>query len=242
MKSFLILCGFILAIGLPQATIAQNYDNITSKKWFILDEDPIPDALVYHEYKPEIEPRFRAVEHKPLEPPATMRHKIERLVFGIYTDVPPEYDQYGYEIRRFMAHIGGVAVMGDEGNLEGQLKNIKSAKKILREWKNTLNRDIKAIENEIEEKGAPSTERSLLKYNSKTVYGFVVDMSNWLNANQAVHEYLIKIGPYQYSYQDPVFSFVERKHMNAFRDKYLHRAAMLDIMIEKYPPFRTMIY
>ncbi len=243
MRGVFILCLMVLGLfPVRDAFAVREKDKVQITKWFIVDQDPIPQAVIDHEFKPTIEPEFRPVKYLKLEPPATLRHKIERLVFGIYTDVPPEYDYYGHRIRMFMAHVGGDVVMATENNLEGQLQNIKTAKTILREWRNEINLDVKAIEEEIEKNGAPSTERSLLKYNTKIVYGFIVDMSNWIAANQAVLEYLISLGPSQYTYENPIFSFVERKDVNAFRDLYVHRAEMHKILIDKYPTFRMMVY
>ena len=70
------------------------------------------------------------------DPPeiTVLSEQFDSLLFGILTDLPPEYDLYGYEVRRYMSGIYSEAVFTDKIELKQQLYNIRRAKIVLSYW------------------------------------------------------------------------------------------------------------
>lgn len=192
-------------------------------------------------YKQPLEPVFDKVRFIKQEPPSTLRERIERLIHGIYVDIPPEYDLYGYEIRRYMAHIGGQAVLNSSQNIQGQLKNIKTAEIILRYWHKEIDKEASAIEAEIEETKASPSIRSSFKYHRGVAQAFFVEASSWLGNNRKLLEYLDGIGVDAYEFKDPDMTF---KNFMQLQQYAIHLKARNDALeqIQGYTPFLRMVY
>lgn len=63
---------------------------------------------------PPNEPNIIAIRFQQDKPPKGVVERIQRLTLGITTDMPPEYDVYGYEIRRYMAQVGNAKIYQDD--------------------------------------------------------------------------------------------------------------------------------
>ena len=102
-----ILAGLMLGAVSAQAQQimgiqAENAlkSEVEIEKFYEEDEDE-EEAVLFVD-----EPFFKEVTFLNLEHPRTFQGRIDRLLYGIYTDVAPEYDHFGYEIRRYMAGVG----------------------------------------------------------------------------------------------------------------------------------------
>jgi len=187
------------------------------------------------------EPVFPKVTYFQLEPPRDLADRIDRLVYGIKTDVPPEYDMYGYEIRRYMAVIGGPKVLVSPQNMKGQLRNIKSAQIVLKYWRDAIKKEVAAMTADIDKLGASSEERAKLRQNTSTEELFFNQAEVWLDKNRKLHEFLLKIGPERYSYEMGTIYFDEENDFKDYADLYVAREQML-MQIRGYTPFRDMVY
>ncbi len=192
-------------------------------------------------YSPPAEPVFDEVTFLKLDPPRSMNERIERLIHGIYVDIPPEYDHFGYEVRRYMTSVAGPEILGSPVNLKGQIKNIKSAEIILRYWRQAHQKEIANIEAEMEEKGASSSIRSSLKYNRGIAEAFFVEAQSWTHNNRALLELLLKTGPQGYKFKSHVFTFNDQRDLKKFARLYKARQDALK-EIHGYTPFRMMVY
>lgn len=210
-------------------------------KYLILEGQQLPPALQNNQALSFDDPEFEVVKYLKLDEPKTMRERIERLVHGIYVDLPPEYDHYGYELRRYMAHVGGPYVATSNTNIEGQLQNIKNAKIIAKHWQKTMFQEVKDIEAELETHESASSYRTLYKYNSGIARAFFTELSSWLDNNETLLEYLLTIDKNGYSYEAPVFRFADKEHLKQFARYYDAQIRSLE-QIRKYPPFRIMLY
>src|SRR4051812_43914435 len=95
----LFLSFFVLAFAFLLITPVEA-EQLT---FSIHPDDPYhgkPDPQTGLVYAPPIEPNFIPVKFLKTTPPKTLQERIDRLVEGIKIDTPPEYDYYGYEIRR----------------------------------------------------------------------------------------------------------------------------------------------
>ena len=72
---------------------------------------------------PPVEPNIEKVTFLKIDPPRSIKDRVNRLLHGLYTDIPPEFDHYGYEIRRYMAHIAGPNVLSNPERLQEVLRD-----------------------------------------------------------------------------------------------------------------------
>lgn len=192
-------------------------------------------------YVPPRDPVFDKVVYLKIEPPRNLDERIERLLYGIRTDIPPAYDHYGYEIRRYMAGIAGPKILGSPENIAAQISNIDNAKIVARYWRDALFSEIHEIEKQIDAEDASSATRSIFKFNRGVVQAFFAELESWLNNNRAALDVLLRIGPDRYAYVDPVLSFKYHEDLSYFSSLHKARESALK-QIRAYTPFRMMIY
>jgi hypothetical protein len=244
MNKYLVLLGALSIIATPiHAAYAQDL------KGFELEHSSHSVRDIPSLTKPgEVnlfteEPSFEKVTLLKIEPPMSLRERVDRLLYGIYTDIPPEYDHFGYEIRRYMAGIGNVQSLSDPAFIKKQLKNINTSKVILEYWGKELNKEINEIERIIEEKNDASSTRSTFKYNRGIVNAFLVESESWINNNKMALEYLEEIGPtaYKYNERKGTLIFKNKQHLKRFASIYKSKREALKEM-RGYLPYRMMIY
>lgn len=188
------------------------------------------------------EPFFKKVEFKTIEPAYGLQERVERILYGLYTDVPPEYDHYGYEIRRYMASIGNANSINNPNFIAAQLKNIKNASIILDYWQKSLKEEMDEIDQEITDSNNRTNIRTIFKYNRGVATAFFVEQQNWMNNNKMLLEYLQEIGPRAYKYhENGVLTFKNKEHLRRF--SAIYRSKLISLrQIREYLPFRMMIY
>lgn len=190
---------------------------------------------------PPVEPGIDKVTFLKIEPPRSLKDRVDRLLHGLYTDIPPEFDHYGYEIRRYMAHIAGPDVLGNPPRLQEEIGNIRKAKIILEYWRRELNREIDEIETAIAaDPNAPSSLLTTFKYNRGVVNAFLIECQSWIDNNEAVLQFLAD-NPESYAYKDPVFTFGEQEERLEFISLYKARLKAHKHITE-YAPFMVMVY
>ena len=192
-------------------------------------------------YKPPLEPEFKKVTYLELDPPRSLNERIERLIHAIYVDVPPEYDHYGHEIRRYMAKVAGPNVLNSKSNLQGQIQNIESAQTILKYWKAAHEKETADIEKIIEETDASSSTRQSFKYRRGVADAFFIEAGSWMNNNKRVLKYLHDLEPDSYEFKDPTFTFSGQRKLKRFLQLYDAQQRALK-EIQDYTPFRMMVY
>ncbi len=230
----LCVCAFGL-LSLSQNASAQTV------KYLMLEGQQLPPVLQNNQPLAFDDPEFEVVKYLKLKEPQSMRERIERLAHGIYVDLPPEYDHYGYEVRRYMAHVGGPLVPTSKTNVEGQLQNIKNAKIIAQHWQKTMFDEIKDIDEALKNSESESSYRALYKYNSGIVRAFFTELNSWLDNNETLLAYLMTVDDGGYTYEAPVFRFSDKKDLKQFARYYDAQIRALE-QIRKYPPFRIMLY
>jgi len=190
---------------------------------------------------PPIEPRIEAVTFLRADPPKTLKMRVEALVYGIGADLQPEYDHFGYEIRRYMAHIGGPDVYKDAIRLKEELANIKKAGIVLRYWRKALYKEIGEIEEAIETdiRAGPQV-KTMYKYNVSVAKAFLAETQNWIDNNRGLMEFVQENqGHYKYKY--PYITFYNAQDMRKFMPLLIAREKSR-MQMNTYLTFGMMIY
>lgn len=187
-----------------------------------------------------VEPQFKQVRFLQEDPPKTLSERIDRLIYGIKIDIPPEYDHYGYEIRRYMKGILNPNDLNDSLHIPEMLQNARTARIILEHWKKKLTDEAKIIQAELDKSSSNHGLITAYKYNQGVINSFIPVIYIWIDNNIEFLEYIQEIGgEYYVSYP-----FYEVPNPN-FRDKlktlYEKRENGLKEIIT-YSPFSMMIY
>jgi hypothetical protein len=191
-------------------------------------------------YQPPPEPEYPEIQYLKLEEPRTLKEKIEYMVNGITVDVPPEYDHYGYELRRYMARAGNPEIYASPARRAQELQNVKNAKIILSYWMNELAKQSGEIAETIEEENSSSDIRSSYKYNGGVVSAFNAEIQNWLNTHEELLTFLQQ-REQKYLFQDSYVRFLKYEDRDVFAKIFKARVAALD-EINDYSPFAGMVY
>lgn len=232
-----VLAVFLLAPSFcfaKREALYQVYDPIVmpelTRSGVVLDDDE----------EAPIEPNIIETKFLQAAPPRNILERIERLRQGIDVDIPPQYDVYGYEIRRYMAHIGNTRIYSDEAFLIEQMKNVKKAGVILEYWQKHLDDEIDAIELEIKETEPSSSAWTIFRENRKSVRAFIVDARSWVDSNERFLQNVYdNFGDLKLEYPDLHFSLKGARidFYNLLRVRQVNTRE-----IRKYQAFSMMVY
>lgn len=234
MKRFLPLV-FLVFLTVQPVMAAQKTGG--AQAGMLLHDMGNPDILGY---TPPVEPHLPPVKFLKQDQPVNMRERVDRLLHGIKVDISPEYDHYGYELRRYMAHVSNPQVFNNPEKIKDELSNIKKAEIILQYWREDLMRESGEIARLIEEKDAPTNIRTTYKYNSGTVLAFMAECHTWIQKNKELLEFLIeKQGLYDFDGEKLIFK--NNKNRDEFASVFT-AAAQARAYINEYVPFAGMVY
>lgn len=187
-----------------------------------------------------VEPHFKQVKFLKQPSPKTLSERVDRLIHGLYIDIPPEFDHFGYEIRRHMKSILTPHDLHNTLVLPEKIRNAKTARVILNYWKKQLNTEIKEIEEEIENSNTTVGLRTTFRYNKRIVTSFIPEAYKWIDSNIEFLEYMRAIsGEFYVNY--PFYQIPNTKHRIAVEELYNKREEALQQIIA-YSPFRAMVY
>lgn len=189
---------------------------------------------------PPPEPYFEQIKFLKQPPADSLTQRVDRLIHGIKIDIPPEYDHYGHEIRRYMSDLLSPADLNDPEKLVQKITNVKKARIILEYWRKSIGEEQKAIEEIIENENVSSSTITSFRFNSGSADQFISDAYMWIDRNLEFLEFLQENqGEYyvQYPYYQ-VDDFIVREQ---FEKEFNNRRKGLKRIIQ-YSPFRSMIY
>ncbi len=189
-----------------------------------------------------IEPNIQGVDFLKLPSVSSLDERVERLVQGISVDIPPEYDHYGYEIRRYMAHVGHPKIHqdGEDDFLIEQIKNVRKASVIAKYWKKHIEGEISEMKELVEKEGIPFSTKTAYKQNAVTVKTFLISLVSWIDANERLLMYVFD-NPGVYEVYYPEIIFVKPTLRIEYFNLVTHRAQKLKEM-QVYQPFAIMVY
>ncbi len=201
----------------------------------------IPDPKEYRDnYKGPREPNIPKVEFEAFDPPMHLQGQVDSLIHGIKISLPAEYDHYGYELRRYMKSLGRFDIYSSREAMEKELNNIKKARIIFKYWRDLLSQRTEEIKLAIEQENASSKVRTTFKVNSGIIRVFIIETQAWLNANEALLEFLKDRQRY-YVLNGSELGFLYDKDKEKFVKLYSDREKRRQQMY-KYDPFRLMVY
>ncbi len=238
MRFFYIVCFSLLLIIAVSPVLAQG-----SIDFYIYPEDLMHgrvDSQTGLTYAPPSDPSYEKVKYLKAEPPGSLQEQINRLIHGIKVDMPPEYDQYGYEMRRYMAHAGNPEIYQEQTRVKDELNNVLTAKIIFSYWVADLDKQMKEIEAGIEKENASGNARSSYNYNRGVVDAFKIECQSWLDNNESILRFLSE-NPDIYMYEDSYLKFRDPDAYEAFAAMFEARQKSRET-INKYPPFSMMVY
>ncbi len=199
-------------------------------------------ALEYYSrsFDDPTEPPYKTIKFLKQDPPRYINERVERLMHGITVDIPPEYDYYGYEIRRYMKSILTPSELTDSIKLGDSIADAKRARIILDYWQRQLNREMAAIRETFEAENVNSRVRANFRYHESKISSFIPEMYGWIDRNIEFMEFLQENrGQYFISY--PLYMIPDYQVREEFMRRYEIREEARKRIV-KYSPFRTMIY
>lgn len=189
---------------------------------------------------PPNEPNLVPIKFLQDKPPKGITERIQRLTLGISTDTPPEYDVFGYEIRRYMASIGNAKIYYDDAFLIEQLKNVKKARIIASFWQKHIQKEIDEIEEIIEDKDSSSSVRTAIKQARLETRSFMIDLQGWIDSNERLLKHIMDIQGYiQFEYPEVIF--IRPNERVEFFNLFQARQFKLK-KIREYQSFALMVY
>ncbi len=242
--AFFLIAGALVLGSFGKISHAQDLIGSTSDSSYEKVYKPVmttTSVMIDGDETPPIEPNIGQAKFFNYPELTSVTEQIDRLLHGIEIYVRPEYDQYGHEIRRYMAHIGDIKIYEDPEYLLKAYRNTKKAQVIAKFWKNHLEQEISQIEEILEnDDGVPLSARTAFRQNRLTVRSFVMSLNAWVGSNEQI---LSKIGeaPEIYTIQYPEILIFRGKDRIDFHNLLSIRAAKLKD-IRQYRPFALMVY
>ena len=229
---------------IPMVSYAQA-NNITDDLGYesVIMPDLFSTSVVIHDKEaPPKEPNIASVIFLKLSPLTGLEERVDRLIHGIKKDIPPEFDHYGYEIRRYMAKSCNITIFEDEEYLIEQIRNVRKAKVIYKYWKEHLESEIAEIDKILEKRDKDSdlSLRTTLRQNKATVKTFLVSLKLWITSNENVLLQIFK-NPEIYNTSYPEIIIPSVKDRLGFYNYFTAKQTRLK-EIRSYVPFALMVH
>lgn len=245
-------CFFILAI--VTLVLCGSYSSMAKKENLRLDVDASYDDVVMPElYSTSIlidndserpqEPNIAPVSFRKLDEHTGVNHRLQKIFNGIKNKVPPEYDHFGYEIRRYMSRVGNVEIFDDDDTfLREQIKNVKKAAVIADYWKKDLQKELDEI-GEILSADELADKQYGIEFRrvKSEVTTFMISLHGWIESNHEVLMYIFD-NPRIFYVDYPEIVIRLANERVDFYNLLIVRQTKLKSVREKYLPFEIMVY
>ncbi|MDH5722667.1 MAG: hypothetical protein OEY94_05030 [Alphaproteobacteria bacterium] len=235
----------IIALLIPANLSAQGRNNLLDDVGSHLDvfmpELESGSIIIGEGPEPPAEPNILKITFLKIPPTSSIEGRIENLLHGIKTDIPPEYDHYGYEIRRYMSRIGNVKIFEDEEFLVEQIKNVRKARVIIEYWQAALQKEVNEIEEIVDNMpDAPSIIKTSLRKNKAEARSFITDAQRWIDSNERYLQHVYNLFGYLNLYY-PELAFMRPHERIDFFNLLTTKQSILK-RIKEYGPFAHMVY
>ncbi len=187
-----------------------------------------------------IEPVFKNVKYKNNTPFNSIEDRINRLAHGVSEAIPPEFDHYGHEIRKYMAKVGNDSVFTDEEYLKDQIKSVKKARVILDYWSDYLQKEQREIEKTIAIQDVTTTARTNFKQNKAQLKTFLVVLKSWIDANERFLKFIFD-NPDIVVIEYPEMIVTEARYRFDLYNLYAFKQQKLK-ELQDFQPFEMMVY
>lgn len=200
----------------------------------------VGEVYIDTDQEPPFEPNIIKVDYLPLSQPRDLRERVGRLVQGITIDIPPEYDHYGYEMRRYMNRVGNLKIYTDPAFLKQQRVNVNKAAVVLDYWRKHIKKEIVEIDPLVQKDNVQFATRTAYRQNLVKANNFLSLAASWVETNKNFLEYLDAMQG-KYSVEYPMVLFKDEKSAKKFQ-KLLKKRQEAVIELRTYTIFRFMVY
>ena len=229
----------IMVLLLPQDSHARKL--VTSGANIVMPELRSTSVVIDDDDERSVEPNMGKVDYKKRLPLTSMKERVDRLIQGVKKGIPPEFDHYGYEIRRYMTHVGNLEIFEDEEYLKAQIKNTRKSAIIYSYWKKVLNQEVLDIEEIIDaDDSIPSTVRTAFKQNKITVRTFLVSLKSWVDSNERLLLHIYNNPGIFEVYYPEVIIASPQANVEFYNLFVIRQTKLKDI--RAYHPFSIMVY
>ena len=242
----ILYLAVISTIFLPQNTYAQLKSELLSAdsgyERVVMPELFSTSILIDDNDEPPTEPNIAKVKFLRLPALNATSERVGRLIQGIKKDIPPEYDHYGHEIRRYMKGVGNIKIFEDEEYLIKQIKNVNKAQIIADYWQKHLDDEVAKISKIMEDPDSVSfAVRTAFKQNKITTVIFISSLKAWLEANRNVLMTILKDKSDSYEVYYPEIIITSAILKTELYNSLVIRQNKL-IEIRDYQLFSMMVY
>ncbi len=229
----------IMVLFLPQDSHARKL--VTSGANIVMPELRSTSVVIDDDDERSVEPNMGIVDYRKRSPLTSMKERVDRLIQGVKKGIPPEFDHYGYEIRRYMTHVGNLEIFEDEEYLKDQIKNTRKSAIIYSYWKKVLDQEVIDIEDIIDaDDSIPSTVRTAFKQNKMTVRTFLVSLKSWVDSNERLLLHIYNNPGIFEVYYPEVIIASPQANVEFYNLFVIRQTKLKDI--RAYHPFSIMVY
>lgn len=243
---YFIIYSLILIVAFPFSTLAKrnqmerptfntSYEDVFMPKLgsnsIFVDEDEIPPNA----------PILAKARFVKLPEVQDIQNRVKRVVEGVTEVIPPKYDHYGYEIRRYMQSVGDARIYEDEEFLKEQIVNVRRAKVIADFWKQHLENELQSLKAELDQEPEKYlSTKTMLKRHEAEIQRFVVVLNGWITLNEKILLLIFKEPDY-YSviYPEVIISSAQDK-VAMYNLMNAKQTRLKDLRL--YQPFEMMAY
>lgn len=167
--------------------------------------------------------------------------RVKRVVEGVTEIIPPKYDHYGYEIRRYMQNVGDIRIYEDEDFLREQIVNVRRAGVIADFWKRQLEADLDELNALLDEQPEKYfSTKAMLKRHESEIQRFVVVLNSWITLNEKMLLLVFKEPDfYSVIYPEIIVSSGQEK-VALYNLMNAKQTRLKDL--KRYAPFAIMAY
>lgn len=190
-----------------------------------------------------VEPALAEIKFLKMPALNNIKERTDRLIWGVRKDIKPEYDHYGYEIRRYMAGTSNTKIFTNEEYLIEQIRSVRKARIIANYWADKVEDEVRLIEKEMKSRQGSEVEftvKTAFKQNKLTVRKFIISLKSWIDANE---KYLMIIfdNPDVYSVRYPeIMVSVSEVRLNLYNALVIKQTKLKEI--RNYKTFEMMVH
>lgn len=199
------------------------------------------EVVIDDDTTPPVRPYIEEITFQTPPPLSGLKERVDRIAMGITIDVAPQFDHYGHEIRRYMAHVGAPEIFTDRAVLLEQAQMVEKASIVADFWKKALLEEIYAIEAILEQDAmvAPNI-RTTFNQNRAAAQRFLFQLDMWLRGNENLLQFM-KDDLKEYTFVYPRVEIFSGRIRNDFYNLVRLRQSHLREMMA-YRPFAMMVY
>lgn len=238
--SILVSVFAIIVLCMPQSAFAREFGD-TGYAAIYMPELLSTSVVIDNDSIEPAEPNMGEVEFQKRSPFTSIDERVDRLIHGIQKDIPPEFDHYGYEIRRYMSRIGNLEIFSNEEYLKDQIINIRKARVISEYWSKELEQEVLDIEEIIDGDQLISSQvRTAFRQNKITVRTFLISLKGWIDSNEKLLFHIFNHSDIFEVYYPEIIIGSPQENLTFYNNSLVKQTKLKEIVV--YRSFAMMVY